>query len=383
MTLVAVIYAEHTPLVITDSLVSQEDAEANGVTTPLLSKKDMRSGSRHAPVGIARKFWLLPDGSLFFYSGTIGSARQLFDELGKYLSKKDRYGQEYHSHALDYLKRIPKKFSFLVAVPGEAGVTLWTHGVIQEELRDYGMVVLLGSGKESAKVAMAKFARKEPIDKHARLLNAYNLAARFTLDYQDRGRRGSEMAASSCGGYFEVVEPSLYAQASSSLYRGTAHLFFQISKQGIRLDEFFASSQRDEETRILRAFDLCIHLDGPDFLLDDSLVHEFVIGDDKSSSGPGEELKGHVPFSHIRGAILYASMVPECGLEEHRMQTHTVLVGPGFPAATLMPSDNHEGAIHVSLFANEGDPVKALAERLRKGAQQCFRCQERVRKQQG
>lgn len=377
MTLVAAIYAEHTPLIITDSLISQEAAQVNGVTTPLLPQVDMRSGEGYAPVGLARKFWLLPDGSIFFYSGISGSARRLFDEVSKHCTTDDKYNQELHSHALDYLKRIPGLFSFLVVVPSEKGMTLFTHRETQEELSGYGTVVLLGSGQGAVKSAMARYDYANPIDEDSRLLNAYNLAARLTLDYRDSSKRGSEMTASYCGGYFEVIEPSLYMRESSSLIRGTAHLFFQVSKVGIVLNDFVASRQGDKETQILSAFDLSIHLEGPDFYLDDSLAQEFVLSDDRHCSGLGEQLKGRVPFSHIRGVILYASMIPECGKEEHRMQTHTVHVGPNFPAATLIASDEHTNTILVSLFWDEGDPVKRLADRLRTQALSCHRCQLR------
>lgn len=374
MTLVAVLYAEHTPLVITDSLISQEAAEVKGVTTPLLPQDDMRSGENYAPVGLARKFWVLPDGSIFFYSGIGGSARQLFDEISKYCSAESQYNQELHTHASDYLKRISNPFSFLVAVPGEKGVALFTHRVTPEEFSDYGVVVLLGSGQDAAKSAMVRYPLAAPSDENARLLNAYNLAAHLTLDYRDSKKQGSEMTASSCGGYFEVIEPSLYSRKSSSLIRGTAHLFFQVTKEEICLDDFVASRQDDKETRIISAFDLGIQLEGPDFYLDDSLVQEFVLSDDRHCSGLGKQLKGRVPFSHIRGVILYASMIPECGKEEHRMQTLTVLVGPNFPAATLIASDEHTNTIHVSLFCDEGDPVKRLADRLRTQARRHCDC---------
>ena len=82
MTLVAVLFANEFPLVITDSLLSQPDPEDYGTLSPLMESVDQRQGNGFKPVGLTRKFWILPDKTLFFYCGTIGTAQAFFDLLG-------------------------------------------------------------------------------------------------------------------------------------------------------------------------------------------------------------------------------------------------------------------------------------------------------------
>lgn len=75
MTFVAILHADQYPNIVVDSLVSRPADLAAGIPTPLLATPDAREGLGFQPVGLGRKFRLLPDRSLFLYAGTVGSAR--------------------------------------------------------------------------------------------------------------------------------------------------------------------------------------------------------------------------------------------------------------------------------------------------------------------
>jgi len=151
MTLVAVLYADTSPIVVADSLISNFDGLPDGLNTPLFSTPDSRAAGEYRPAGLARKFWMLPDRSLFFYAGAAGAARQLFDYLVEIVSIDCPYDREIHRTAQDYLQRIRSRFSFLIVVPSEDEAQLWAYGnVHRADIPNYGHVAMLGSGVEEA-----------------------------------------------------------------------------------------------------------------------------------------------------------------------------------------------------------------------------------------
>lgn len=376
MTLIAVLYADHTPLVVTDSLISAPSGIAFGVPSPLLGDLDQRGSESYSPIGLARKFWRLPDGSLYFYSGVVGHARQMFDYLCGYLSVDVKYSRELHTEAQEYSKRITGGFSFIVCVQDGDDVMLLPYGNVRlSQDERYGCMALLGSGTDDVLNIMKASRVLLPDGEDARLVNAYQLAARLTLDYVDAADSGSAMSAADCGGYFEVVEPVLYSRPYSRFYRGTAHVFLEVAPKEVKLKRFVASSQGDDVTHILNASDPDIYLQGSDFLLDTSLLTEYIVTNERSDSQLSRPFAGSLPFAHIRGVIVYATMVPVCGIEQHRIRTHHVIVGPGGPAATLLESDDYPMAVHVSLFSESGCPVSRVAERLRFSSRSCPLCE--------
>ncbi|MRV70590.1 hypothetical protein GJ700_02505 [Duganella sp. FT92W] len=253
MTFVAVLYADYHPLIVADSLVSRRDNTAPGIPTPLLNDPDARPGQGYRPVGLGRKFWLLPDRSLFLYSGTIGSAQKLFDHLRSCVTASQCYDNATHLHAREFRETHTQcDFSFLVITSATGEIELFADGTVhQGDIPGYGYVLAIGTGASHGLDILRRYPGISTGSINALLGNALNAAAILTQDYKDDWGTGSMMSAASCGGYFEVVPPTLYEKGFEHLYRGTAQIFLTSDSLGTMVSRFVAANQGDEETVIV------------------------------------------------------------------------------------------------------------------------------------
>ncbi|WP_323142589.1 hypothetical protein [Massilia phyllosphaerae] len=342
MTFVAVLYSDTHPLILVDSLISRPASAAGGIATPLLDTLDTRGGLGYQPVGLGRKFWLLPDRSLFLYSGTVGSAQKLFDYLCTLLSPTQPYGREIHQDAREFrARRTDKAFSFLVVTPNGEDVELHHDGEVHhDEIPTYGYVLAIGSGAKEGLEILRRRPGVEPDSSDAVIGNALNAAARLTQDYQDDWGTGSKMSAASCGGYFEVVPPTMYERSYEYLYRGTAQLFLRCDIQGIRLSRFIAAHQKDEETVIVAGSDLAIPIGDLGFSVDPASLREYKIRADQKDSVNSVSFDGHLSFGHIAFLIIYVEGLPDCGLAHHAFRTLSVSSRGGDPIALLQENDD-------------------------------------------
>jgi len=194
------------------------------------------------------------------------------------------------------------------------------------------------------------------------------------------------MSEASCGGYFEVVPTSLYMRSFEFLYRGTAHIFLDISPIDITLTRFVASRQDDEKTLILASEDLNIKVfNNAELSIEGPMLKEYCIRPERQDSLLAKDYSGTTPFAHIMGVVLYASAVPDCGLAAHSCRTQNIIIGDGGPAAILtdedlvVPIDNAQGYersnqnLRVTLIFKDECPIQRLARRLRE-AYSCTMC---------
>jgi ATP-dependent protease HslVU (ClpYQ) peptidase subunit len=342
MTFVAVLYADDYPLVVVDSLVSRADDSAPGVWTPLLATPDARSASGDKPVGLGRKFWLLPDRSIFSYAGTIGSARKLFDYLSECLSSTNRYDYEAHRNAVEFRqRRTPSNFSFLVITRAEENFDVYADGLVsREDIPSYGRVIAIGSGAAEGLKLLRQYSGVLPDSEDAMNGNALNVAARLTLDYKDDWGSGSKMSAASCGGYFEVVPPLLYEKSYEFLYRNTAHVFLSGDREGITLSRFIVANQRDTETVVLVANGLSVPVNDSGFSIDCAHLRKYTICENRLDTDLHVPFDGQLSFGNITFLVIYASGIPECGLPEHAFRTQSLSLRGGQPVALLFEDDS-------------------------------------------
>jgi hypothetical protein len=253
LTLNAVLYADVFPLVVSDSLVSNESGETVSVTSPLLSEYETRPGpGKWRPVGLARKFWLLPDRTLFLYAGTIGAARAIFDRLASQVTPERRFDVDTFRAAQRFIEDyISDDVSFIAVSPqgDEEPAMVLAHGkTTVRRVGNYGRVIAIGTGSEPFLRSLESCEGEPPSDPSICVLNAYNVAAFATREYM---ATQSEFARKSSGGYFEVLLPWLFEQSYQWIYRGSVHAFFDIDERTTVLKRIVMARQTDKYTEVL------------------------------------------------------------------------------------------------------------------------------------
>lgn len=382
MTLVMVLYADSCPMVVCDSLISAaKGARPGGVPNPLREPEARQADGFH-PLGLARKFWLLPDESLFCYAGSVRKAASLYEQLCGVLSTGHPYDVELHREAQSTDPKC-RELSFLVVTPGnDRGLpSLYYHGNELPQWHDtYGRVVSIGWGGSAAQELLALHPGKSVGGFEDMVLNAHNAAARLTLDYMRLGN--SKMARASSGGYFEVLMPWLYRRDCTWAYRGSGHAFIEVTPDRTSLRRLVLSRQTNDETEVLTTGTIDIELDScAQLIVPVSVFSGYRIAMRRANQACAP-FSGEVPFSHLMAMTLYGECShPECG---HSFRAHTVSFGFGFPAATVLEHDSFERDFGVaagtssrasSLVVDMYDPAAlgGLVERLQMNTQ-CKLC---------
>lgn len=383
MTLVAVLFADEFPLVVTDSLLSRETAEDVGTLTPLLDDLDRRQGTNgHKPTGLTRKFWILPDRSLFLYAGTIGSAEEFFDRLSDRLMQGESLTRTLMKDVHARMSPNLKSFSCITLSParkdaeggeleGEAPHTFEAMGkVFQDDVPGYGYVLALGTGAEPFLQLLKKSPRPPEGDEYdTKVVATLNAAARATLSYRDVE---SGLAEASSGGYFEVLMPWMFEKSFQWLMRGTAHVFLEVSDGPTRLDRLVVAQQFGDRTLLLAGSDDEVDVLPNGFVCSlDAMYNVTIFGDRKRP--PSVTRPASIPIPHIAAATLYGSRILPCG---HEARSHAVLYAGDGPVATLLEEDGDlNPPPRSSPLLRFDDPSEAIQRlEIRLWAAQCPAC---------
>lgn len=360
MTFVAVLYADSFPLAVVDSMVSRRGNDADGTPSPLRDEVDQHAADGQQPIGLGRKFWLLPDRSLFLYAGTIGSAQKLFDFLTEQLSGGERYDRNMHQIAREYREqRTTSNFSFIVLCPADKENPIHCEGLVyEEEIDTYGYVIAIGSGAQEGLRMLREHAGVAPNTELAKTGNALNLAARLTLDYQDEWQRGSTMSAASCGGYFEVVPPALYKIGYEHLLRNTVQVFLKRERNHVYVQHFIVAHQGDAETIIVAGRNLGISLDGTGFTVDYASLRQYTVRATQIETVVEAPFNGKYPFTHVKFLTTYGHGFSCCGVSGHELRRHTLSEGVNGPIAMVYEDDSGD-------FATLADSASQPQELLR------------------
>lgn len=351
MTFVAVLHSTDYPLIVADSMISRPGQYTGGMASPLLDSPDARLGHDFAPVGLSRKFWMLPDKSIYLYSGVVAQAQKLFDYLHNYLTTNAlTYDHKVHLLAKNFRANCANKdFSFVVITKIETPTKLrydvhFDGNVLSEFTQNNGYVLALGSGAEKGIEIIKRAPGLTPRTFEARIVNAFNLAALLTLDYQDGWGKGSDMSQASSGGYFEVVVPTHFAHKYQSLHRGVAHIFISIDKK-IKVVTFIAGKQLDESTEIIVAHDMNTKLIDWEGDLDGARLLQYSIQNNNNYSITVKAYDGNLRVNHIPYLVVYVDGLPDCGRSEHSFRRHTIIVRPDLNPLVMMLEDDDDVAV--------------------------------------
>ena len=345
MTLVAVLFADEFPLVITDSLFSQPDPEDYGTLSPLMESIDRRQGDGYKPIGLTRKFWILPDKTLFFYSGTIGTAQVYFERLSERLEQGESLTRGLMIEVRDAMQQGMKAFSCITLSPPKAreaqgeplGFDVHTFevlgNVVQEDVAGYGYVLALGTGAEPLLKLLKASPRPPEGSEDSKVLAALNGAAKATLNYR---LSESSLAGASSGGYFEVLMPWLFEKSFHWLMRGAAHVFLDICDATTRLERLVVAQQLKDKTVLLAGTDCRAIVLSERILFSTDEMYNVAIDGDRTK--PATVTKNvTIPITHISAATFYGKRTLSCG---HLAYAHTVTYGGGEAVATLMEDDD-------------------------------------------
>jgi hypothetical protein len=346
MTLVAVLFADEFPLVITDSLLSRVTEEGTGALSPLLDEVDLRAGpDGFKPVGLTRKFWLLPDKSLCFYAGTIGSAEVFFGRLSDELARGVPLTRELMLETREAVLQKLKSFSCIRLSPpkglGEEGKSDLdaSHtcdvigNVVQADVPGYGYVLAIGTGAEPFVKLLRGFPAPPDGGETDKVLAALNAAARATLSYQEKERG---LAEASSGGYFEVLMPWMFEKSFQWLMRGAAHVFLDITDAGPHLRRVVVAQQLEDRSVLLAGTDndAYVHPDRIDF--DPSQMYNVTIYGDRTKQAEAQR-PAQIPIAHIAAVTVYCERMLPCG---HLARTHIALYAGDAAVGSLLPIDD-------------------------------------------
>lgn len=374
MTLVAVLFATETPLLVSDSLVSNRSLTAAGAVSPLLPHVDQRlGGGGFRPTGLARKYWILPDKTFFFYSGDITGARNAFDRMSQRISAGEVLTRQMAVDECEAECSAKRQFScILIGQPDSHGQCSYEPigAVLGEDIEGYGYVLAIGSG---AKPFLDLLRRSHgPADSKGweRVVAALNAAALATLEYQ---QPDSELSVASSGGYFEVTIPSHFVDSWAHLIRGSAHLFMDVLTDDIRVSRFAASKQSDKETITVSGHDLFEFVEGDTVRISAASLQTIRVAEMRqdSTSGP---YAGVPPIAHLSTMSVYGTVHLPCG---HSVHAKTVIFNPDGVVGTLLECDDVElleGQIADLLVMFIPKPIENLCRSLR--AAKCLRCKE-------
>lgn len=345
MTLVAVLFANEFPLVITDSLLSQPDPEDYGTLSPLMESVDQRQGNGFKPVGLTRKFWILPDKTLFFYCGTIGTAQAFFDLLGDRMQRGEMLTRGLMIEVRDEMDQRMKPFSCITLSPPKVQdaqsepLEFRAHTVealgnfVEVDIAGYGYVLAIGTGAEPLLKLLKNSPRPPDGSEANKVLAALNAAARATLNYRSSE---SGLAGASSGGYFEVLMPWLFEKSFHWLMRGAAHVFLDICDARTRLERLVVAQQLEDQTVVLAGTDCRAVVMSERIVFSTDEMYNVAIDGDRTKLAKFTK-NVTIPISHISVATFYGRRKFSCG---HLAHAHTVSYGGDGPVATLMEDDD-------------------------------------------
>ena len=332
MTLVAALFADSAPIIVADCLISHAGGAKNGIDTPLRSSDDRQGVGTYRPVGLARKFWQLPDGTMFLYSGNVDKARELFGHLATLVDEARPYSMQTHRGAAE-VAEILRDCSFC-AVPTRAlddqTPALMVHGNAKaKHFPNYGQVVAIGSGAQDLLELLDRYQGVPADGLRDRELNAYEVCARLNIDYMKA--TGSRMSAASTGGFFEVVQPELHAGKVGALVRNSAHLFLDVTETTIEMPRAILAFQGSQTSVIVVGGGSMYKWGSHRLTIPIDSALEFEIAASRIEGAYRQFSGTPLPSPHIQCVVIYAESVhPSCG---HAFRTHSVLYGDGMPAA--------------------------------------------------
>lgn len=374
MTVVAVLFANETPLIVSDSMISNRDPAAIGVHSPFTPEADQREGEAgYKPVGLARKYWILPDKTFFFYAGDVGLARNAYERLRTRIAGGETLSREMAEEERNAQCTPTRKFSCILIGPADE------HGrcdyepigdVLEQDIEGYGYVLAIGGGS----IPLLKLLHSSPklaedAQGPTRVLAALNAAALATLEYQEPD---SELSLASSGAYFEVTIPSHFEHSWAHLIRGSAHVFMEMREHGPVITRLAVSKQNEAETIAVYSHETRAFVDSDFARIPAALLQTIRVAEarEKSTVGP---YTGPLPITHLSSMSIYGSVEFPC---EHKAYAKTVIFGPGCFVGALMELDDDEPILDGQpadlqmLFAPH--PLKSLCNRLK--AAKCSRC---------
>lgn len=235
MTIVAVLFADTCPLIISDSLISAKDSNPEGVQTPLSNNEIRGGGDGYIPVGVARKVWDTGAQTLLLYSGVVNDAKELLLHL-QHLTQYKTYDDNAHEDLVNRVAQDKLDVSFIVLTINSGEIEHYYYNAnICDSLRaTFGLVVCIGTGSDGFIKTLSKVhGVKLPPPAQAtdyistECLNSLNAASEMTLDYLNEHQ--SLFAQQSCGAYFEVIIPTiLYPDPPSWMSNGFGHIFVEV-----------------------------------------------------------------------------------------------------------------------------------------------------------
>ena len=374
MTLVAVLFADETPLLVSDSLVSNQSLTAAGAVSPLLPLVDQRQGSSgYRPAGLARKYWILPDKTFFFYSGDITGARNAFDRMSQRISAGEVLSRQMAVDEREAECLAMRQFScFLIGQPDTYGQCCSEPigDVLDADIEGYGYVLAIGSGAKPFLELLRRSLRPAHSKGWDRVVAALNAAALATLEYQ---QPYSELSQVSSGGYFEVTIPSHFVDSWAQFIRGSAHLFIDVLPDGIMVTRFAASKQSDKETITVSGHDLSVFAKIDTVRISAALLQTIRVAEMRQES-TWSPYEGVPPVAHLSTMSVYGTVHLPCG---HSARTNTVIFNPYGCVGTLLECDDVElleGQVADLLLMFPTEPIKSICRRLR--AAKCPSCKE-------
>lgn len=235
MTIVAVLFADTFPAIISDSLISAKGGMVNSLNTPLTYGESREGIDGYRPVGVARKVWHGENETLLLYSGVVDHAQQLLAHLN-HLTTYKKYSLEAHSDLVRRVQSDNLNVSFIVLSSDGLEIAHYYHGAecYDDPRSVFGRVICIGSGKTELINTLKKINGKPLPDLslpteyfETAFLNGLVAAADMTIDYLSSEK--SEYARKSCGGYFEIFYPaSLWAEVPKWMNNGRGHIFIEI-----------------------------------------------------------------------------------------------------------------------------------------------------------
>lgn len=235
MTIVAVLFADTFPAIISDSLISTKGGVVASLNTPLTYDETREGLDGYRPVGVARKVWHGDNKTLLLYSGTVQHAQELLAHLN-HLTAYRSYSLEAHSDLVRRVQRDNLNVSFIVLSSDGLEVEHYYYGAecYDDPRSVFGRVICIGSGKTELINTLKKIKGK-PLPEmslpteyfETAFLNGLVAAADMTIDYLNFNK--SEYARKSCGGYFELFYPtSLWSEVPKWMSNGCGHVFIEI-----------------------------------------------------------------------------------------------------------------------------------------------------------